>query len=91
MFTVRGAKLKDVWGTFLTRRVVGTWNVLSGMVVEADTIVEFKMIMVMHMDVFGIEGYGLCAGRKMSYHQDIAIRYYGLKTLFVQYCSMFYI
>lgn len=38
--------------------MVGAWNVLAGMLLEADTIVAFKK-----MDMQGMVGYPSCAGR----------------------------
>lgn len=40
------------------------WNVLLGMVVEADMIVTFKRLLDRHRDLKGMEGYGTCASRK---------------------------
>lgn len=39
-----------VWGKFFTLRLVGAWNVLSGVVVEADKIVAFKRPLDRHMN-----------------------------------------
>ena len=62
---VRGGKFKgDVRGKFFTQRVVGVWNVLPGVVVEADTIGVFKGLLDKHMNMQGIEEYGPRAGRR---------------------------
>ena len=63
-FKVRGARFKgDVRGKFFTQRVVGAWNLLSGEVVEAETIVTFKGRLDKYMNRMGIEGYGPRKGR----------------------------
>ena len=64
-FKVRGVRFKgDVRGRFFTQRVVGAWNSLPGKVVEADTIVTFKMCLDKYMNSIGIEGYGPRKGRR---------------------------
>lgn len=44
----------------MTQRVVGTWNMLLGVVVEADGIVGFKRL----LDTRGMEGYELYTDRE---------------------------
>ena len=44
--------------SFFTQRVVGVWNALLGVVVEADTIGAFKGVLNKHMNMQGIEEYG---------------------------------
>ena len=62
---MRGARFKgDVQGRFFTQRVVGAWNLLPGEVVEADTIMTFKMCLDKYMNSIGIEGYGPRKGRR---------------------------
>ena len=42
-FKVRGVKFKgDVWGKFFMQRVVGAWNALPEVVMEAGTLATFK-------------------------------------------------
>lgn len=42
---VRGEDIKgDARGTFISWRVMGAWNILAGIVVETDMIMEFKRI-----------------------------------------------
>ena len=47
---------RDVRGKFFTQRVVGAWNRLPVVVVEADSIGSFK-ILDKFMEVSKIEGY----------------------------------
>lgn len=62
---MRGAQFKrDVWGNFcFTQKVVGVWNMLPLVMVEADTIVAFRRFFDRHMNMQEIERSGLCAGR----------------------------
>lgn len=50
-----------MWGKVSTQRTVGALNLLPGVVVEA---VAFKRVGDRHMDILGMEGYGLPAGRR---------------------------
>lgn len=43
---------------FFTQSVVGAWNMLSGVVVEADMLVAFKRLLDRHVDMRGMEGFG---------------------------------
>ena len=62
---VRGGKFKgDVRDKFFTQRVVGVWNMLPGVVVEADTIGVFMELLDKHMNMQGIEEYEPRAGRR---------------------------
>lgn len=38
-----------------------TWNVLPGMLVEADRIMSFKLLLGRHMNMSEMEGTGSCA------------------------------
>lgn len=62
-FKVRGAKFKRDGATLFIHRMVSAWNVLLGLVVEADMIVRVRRLLDRHMDMQLMEGYGLCAGR----------------------------
>lgn len=59
-FKMRGEKFKDdVKGSFiLMQRIVAAWNVPSGEVVEAETILMFKRHLDKHANRQGIERYG---------------------------------
>lgn len=48
---------------FFTQSVASAWNVLPGMMVEADMIVVVKRCLHRHMDMQGTEGYGFSTGR----------------------------
>lgn len=50
----------DVWGkVFCIQRMVNAWIVLAKVVVEANMMVAFKGILSIHMDLQGIEIYGV--------------------------------
>lgn len=59
VFKVRGVTFEgDVWGKlFFTGRVVGAWNTLPGVVVDTD------VLFCRHINMQGLEGYALHAGR----------------------------
>ena len=61
---VRGQKYKgNTRGYFFTQRVITVWNELPVEVVEASSVVSFKVKLDRYMDRKGVEGYGLSAGR----------------------------
>ena len=61
---VRGQKFKgNTRGYFFTQRVISVWNELPVDVVEASSVVSFKVKLDRYMDRKGVEGYGLSAGR----------------------------
>lgn len=47
---------------FFTQSVASAWNVLPGVMVEADMIVVVKRCLHRHMDMQGTEGYGFSTG-----------------------------
>lgn len=71
--------------------MVSVWNTLPGVLVVADMIVVFKRLVDKHMDMQGLEGDGLCAGR-----QDLCFASCSAETLWaegpapVMYRTVFY-
>lgn len=60
---MRGAKFKsDVQSKFFYT-VLSAWNVLSRRLVEVDTLMVRKRPLDRHMDMSGLEGYVVCAGK----------------------------
>ena len=56
-FRVLGSRYRgDVRGKLFTQRVVGAWNRLPVVVVEADSIGSFKRLLDKFMEVSKIEG-----------------------------------
>lgn len=70
---------------FFTQRVVSTWKVLPGVLVEADTIRALKRFLDRHVDMLGMEGYGSHAGRDSLVSCSA---HCGLKGLLL-YCAFF--
>ncbi|XP_078059894.1 uncharacterized protein LOC144485672 [Mustelus asterias] len=57
-FKVLGGRYRgDVRGKFFTQRVVGEWNRLTSVVVEANSLGSFKRLLDEYMGFNGIEGY----------------------------------
>ena len=64
-FKVRGGKFKgDVWGKLFAQRVVGSWNTLPEVVVEAGTLATFETHLDGYMNWEGIKGYRPSKGRR---------------------------
>lgn len=59
---VRGAKFKrDMQAKSFKKGKIDVWNMLPGMVVDANETVTFKKLLGRHVDIQGIKGYRLCA------------------------------
>lgn len=61
----RGKVLRRCAGAIcsFTQRVSSAWMVLPVVVVEADTLVPFERLLDGDIDMHGMVGYELCAGR----------------------------
>lgn len=53
----KGKCLREMSEVCFLKSLLRTWNVLLGVVVEASTIVVFKILLDRHMDIEGLEGY----------------------------------
>lgn len=88
-FKFRGAKFKgDVRGNYFTQSVESVYNVLPGLVVEADMKVTFKRLLDRHMDMKGMVGYGLHTqvDKRWPWHH-VGHRHCGPKGLFL-HCTV---
>ena len=57
-FRVLGNRYRgEVRGKFFTQRVVGAWNRLPAVVVEADSLVSLKRLLDKYMEISKMEGY----------------------------------